>query len=287
MHPRRTSTLFLSFFLALFTATAAVAQKTAPQPLLDELMVKSGMWKQMGDLQSGVLAGIDEAQQAAKVPATPATTARLKQAFSTAYAPERMRADMRDQLGKMLSVPEQREILAFLNSKLGVRMTQLDEKYSDLAEYNKAERVAPDHLKQLSPERIKRIQRLVQSLRADEGMATIVINNQVALISGISLAAPNAKPVDLKALQQKMDAERPQLVATISRQLTGLFAYMYRELSDTDLDQFDTFANSTVGRKYHASVTQALDKVMVQASMAAGFELGGNRLRTESKTSRQ
>ncbi|MBL8525093.1 MAG: hypothetical protein JNN20_15495 [Betaproteobacteria bacterium] len=286
MRFRRISTLLLPFFLVLFTATAAVAQKTAPQPLLDELMVKSGLWKQMDGLQSGVLAGIDEAQQSAKVPASPATTARLKQVFSKAYAPDRMRADMREQLGSMLTVPEQREILSFLKSNLGVRMTRLDEKYSDLAEYNKAARAAPDHLKQLAPERIKRVQRMVQSLRADEGMATIVINNQVALISGISLAAPDAKPVDLDALRRKMDAERSQLVATISQQLTGLFAYMYRELSDADLDQFDAFANSAVGRKYHASAIEALDKVMVKASLAAGFELAGNRLKTESKASR-
>lgn len=281
---RLSQLLFLAIFF--FGVGGAHAQLSGSNKPVDELMVKSGMWTQLGQVEAGVLAGIDQAQAQARARGTPlaeAGFARLRQANARAFAPGRLRTDMRAQLVKLLSTAEQSQVLVFLRTDHGARMTALEERSGEIEEYKKAEEAAPEYFKSLPAERVNRIKRIVKAMRADEAMAGIIINNNIAILNGLALTAPAQPPVDVQAMRRQVEAQRPKLLEVLGKKITERYAYIYQPLSDADLDKFLEFADSALGMKYHAAIVSGLEKVLADAALGLGFDLGGQKLGPERK----
>jgi len=266
-------------FFALFIG-AASAQPAADR-MLDELMQKSGLWKQLAQIEPQMMFGAEQTQSG-KTKLPEADFARLKASISRSYAADRLRADMRKQLALELLPADQSAALQWLTSNLGTRITALEEQSGELAEIRQREKEAGKLAAGLAPARRNRIEALVRAMRVAESGASIIINTTLGVANGFAVAAPAGASSGLAALRAKLEAQRRRLVESLEVRMVTECAFIYRSLSDEEIAQYIAFADSPSGRNYHAATVGALDKVMTDASLNVGFELAGQRFGRES-----
>ncbi len=266
-------------FFALFVGAASA--EPAADRMLDELMQKSGLWKQLAQIEPQMMFGAEQTQSG-KTKLPDADFVRLKASISRSYSADRLRADMRKQLALELLPADQSAALQWLTSDLGTRITELEEKSGELAEIRQREKDAGKLAAGLAPERRNRIEALVRAMRVAESGASIIINTTLGVANGFAVAAPAGASSGLAALRAKLEAQRRRLVESLEVRMVTECAFIYRSLNDEEIARYITFADSPSGRNYHAVTVGALDKVMTDASLNVGFELAGQRFGRES-----
>ncbi len=131
--------MIASFLRPLFAAVLLLAAgaSIAETRHTEELMRKSGIWKQVADFPALVQAGAEETRKKRKASGKSAMTdaeyARFVAMLGRAFAPERMRRIIARELERNLSAEDEAKMLAFLSSDLGKRATKLEESASDPA----------------------------------------------------------------------------------------------------------------------------------------------------------
>ena len=270
-------------YALVMIAGLAVAQASVSTSLLDELIVKSGLWKQIGQLEAMVQAGVEQAQlQAKENKLKDAELTALKRAMRTAYAPDRMRADVRKVLTNELAEADQKQVMVWLDSATGKKMTRLEEQSGENTDLKKREQESSAYAAMLPKSRSERIVRFMQSMRAAEAMTSLIINNNLAIANGLAMTAPVRELISFEALTKQLESQRPQIVSAMEKRLLTEYAYIYRTVTDAEIEQYITFADTSVGRKYHAASIAAIEKAMVEASLVVGFEMGN--IKKEKKT---
>ena len=262
------------YLFALFAGFAA-AQTPVNVNRLDDLIVKSGMWKQIGQLEPMVQAGVDQAQvQANENKLKDIELKALKKAIATAYAPARMRADARNFLESELAEADQKQVLTWLDSDTGKKINLLEEQSGEVTDRKKRDQESSAYAATLPKNRSDRIQRFMQVVRASEAMASLIINNNLAIANGLAMTAPVQELISLEALSKQLESQRPQLIASMDKRLLAEYAYIYRTVTDAEIDAYIAFAETPSGRKYHAAFIAAIERAMTEASLVVGFEMG-------------
>ena len=253
----------------------AAAQTPVNVNRLDDLIVKSGMWKQIGQLEPMVQAGVDQAQvQANENKLKDIELKALKKAIATAYAPTRMRADARNFLESELAEADQKQVLTWLDSDTGKKINLLEEQSGEVTDRKKRDQESSAYAATLPKNRSDRIQRFMQVVRASEAMASLIINNNLAIANGLAMTAPVQELINLEALSKQLESQRPQLIASMDKRLLAEYAYIYRTVTDAEIDAYIAFAETPSGRKYHAAFIAAIARAMIEASLVVGFEMG-------------
>ena len=262
------------YLFALFAGFAA-AQTPVNVNRLDDLIVKSGMWKQIGQLEPMVQAGVDQAQvQANENKLKDIELKALKKAIATAYAPARMRADARNFLESELAEADQKQVLTWLDSDTGKKINLLEEQSGEVTDRKKRDQESSAYAATLPKNRSDRIQRFMQVVRASEAMASLIINNNLAIANGLAMTAPVQELISLEALSKQLESQRPQLIVSMDKRLLAEYAYIYRTVTDAEIDAYIAFAETPSGRKYHAAFIGAIERAMTEASLVVGFEMG-------------
>ena len=262
------------YLFALFAGFAA-AQTPVNVNRLDDLIVKSGMWKQIGQLEPMVQAGVDQAQvQANENKLKDIELKALKKAIATAYAPPRMRADVRNFLESELAEADQKQVLTWLDSDTGKKINLLEEQSGEVTDRKERDQESSAYAATLPKNRSDRIQRFMQVVRASEAMASLIINNNLAIANGLAMTAPVQELINLEALSKQLESQRPQLIASMDKRLLAEYAYIYRTVTDAEIDAYIAFAETPSGRKYHAAFIAAIERAMAEASLVVGFEMG-------------
>jgi hypothetical protein len=252
-------------FMAPLLAAAAPPTPAA----VDALMHNSGTWRQLADIEREFGQGLD---QTAAGQATPdaQSAAALRHAFAVAYSPDRLRPAVARELAVALSAEDVETTLAWLATDVGKRITRLEEDESASAHSQERRERAPEVVAGLAPDRLARYQRLAQATHASEVAATMLINMSYGLARGISLAMPGTPTQDPEAIRAALQAGRPRIVAMMEVQQLAYSADTYESLSNEDLDNYIAFAESPVGRRYHAATMIALDRAMTDGATEAG-----------------
>ena len=262
------------YLFALFAGFVA-AQTPVNVNRLDDLIVKSGMWKQIGQLEPMVQAGVEQAQvQANENKLKDIELKALKKAIATAYAPPRMRADARNFLESELAEADQKQVLTWLDSDTGKKINLLEEQSGEVTDRKKRDQESSAYAATLPKNRSDRIQRFMQVVRVSEGMASLIINNNLAIANGLAMTAPVQELINLEALSKQLESQRPQLIASMDKRLLAEYAYIYRTVTDAEIDAYIAFAETPSGRKYHAAFIAAIERAMTEASLVVGFEMG-------------
>jgi len=273
-----------ALIVAVFTAGALAQERR-----IDELMRKSGIWQHLGQVQAAARLGAEEAREQAKAnprpnDLTPAQHARMVAAMDKAFAPERLRAAMRTALLKELSPADEGEVLEWLSTDLGTRITRLEEQRDTAEQQSKMEREAPKVLESLPKERLAKYERLAESIQAGESSANTIINVTTAIAYGIAIASPHGDVAMVKSIREQMEAQRPQMVAALAQRSIAIFAYTYQPLTDEELEKYVAFAESPAGKRYHDATTRALDRVLAQASLDMGRDFGAKPLEIDRRS---
>ena len=269
----------------LFVAFAASAQERR----VDELMRKSGLWEHMAQVLAHTRAGAEQARAEARARGnkgdlTDAQYARLILGMNVAFAPDKLRAAVRAEMLKEMSAADEDEVLRWLSSPLGVRITKLEEERDDTEQYKRMEAAIPEFLKTVPPSRMALCERLAQSIGSGESSASLMINITTAIAYGIALSMPGGNMDAIKDIRARLESDRPQMVAAMQKHAIGIFAYTYQPLSDEELGRYVAFAESAVGRRYHAATIKAVDKAMLVGSIELGRQFGAQSLEPDRRS---
>ncbi|WP_313738357.1 DUF2059 domain-containing protein [Pseudomonas sp.] len=116
---------------------------------------------------------------------------------------------------------------------------------------------------QASDDRLLLIGHLAQALPAREAGAEVSL--AIAGVAADSLSSMLPGLFGGGQAQGMLDGQRQRLMQQIGADLNNTLLYVYRELSDTELEEFATFAESPEGQAYYQAAVAA-----VRAGLAVG-----------------
>lgn len=252
---------------------SASAGEKAPAPRIEELMHKSGLWRQIEQieplLQASLVQELGNRSKEEEAELWP-----LRMAMAKAYAADNLRAEVKSQLSQSLGQRDVDNVLAWLSTDLGQRLTALEEKSGEVSEYSQRQENAERVLQSLQPQRIQLIRRFTKAIRIGEASASMAINTTVGITHGASLVSPHMKASEVKELKRMLGEHKAKLTQMYEEQSVMQFATIYRSVSDDDLKKYIAFAESAAGRRYHAATIKAMDIALTKAATEMGREIG-------------
>jgi hypothetical protein len=269
-------------FCLLLAWVAIPVAALAQERRTGELLVMSGLHKQLEQVETMMKLGIDEAQskavaQGLKTAMGATELSRVKAAVSTAFGADVLRQACREAFTERLSAAEEEQVLAWLSTGLGRQVTHLEERedYTSAAEVAKRDAAAKLLAGSLPASR------LATASLAGEAAASLVINTTVGTTYGVAAATPPLDTTMVDALRKRMEAQRPQMAAYLHQLAVQQYAYTYRSLMNDELERYVAFAESPYGRRYHEATIHALGHAFARGSMQLGLELGTLEKREE------
>jgi hypothetical protein len=241
---------------------------------LDELMEKSGMNKQLAETQAQVRAGFEQALAEGKANGSwvlgAEDTSSLMRAMGGSFAAGPMKAVVRRELERLLHAADETVVLEWLATPLGRRLTRLEEEAAK-AEPAGMMREAGALFSTLAPARVELVRRMVDAVDAPEAVAASTINMMTAILYGMSLSDPALDAAAaMRKVREILEPQRAAMVAEANRVMLQTFAWVYRTVSDEDLEGYARFAESPAGRRYHQASVKAIEQATVEASVETG-----------------
>ena len=266
--------------LACSAGLAAFAADPAPvSARIDELMLRSGLDKQIAQIEPQIQAGAAAAREAARGKGPPQemddeTYALFRRVMAGAFAPERLRREFVRRFEAELPAADQESALEWLRSDLGRRFTALEEANATPEAAARLEREALAFAVTLPEARLARMNRLAAALKIGDSAAGMVSSVTLAIIYGAAMTVPGADADMLQPLRKRFAEQRPRIARELEVRYAASFADIYRHVSDADMDAYIAFAESTSGRRYHAATIAALEEVMLRAALDMGRQVG-------------
>lgn len=177
-----------------------------------------------------------------------ALVANSNQRFAPAAMEQRALASLRQQL------PEPQPALAFLHSPLGRKITASEVQATRREQLAQNAKGLPRS--QADASRRLLIGHLVQLLPAKEAGAEVSL--ALAGVAADSLSQMIPGVLGGEHAQGLLDSQRQRLMGQIAADLDNTLLYVYRELSDPELDEYVSFAESTAGKAYYQASLSAL-----------------------------
>lgn len=252
--------LFLSITLcgALVFSLSAWAQ--SGRDLAERVYRDSGMEVQFAQLPEQLAQGIvqsrDRLEKGARLPDNfpLALAAELKVAFNL----DAFRMTIIDKLEANLTNAQMNDVLQWLDSAVGRRITALEESSADVSmEQIDAYAQSLSDTAPAAPY-LKQIQQLNAQTHAVESTVEITLVMQLGVVFAAIGATPDAPPDALNVAVRQLEAARPQFEQAIGRQVMISLLYTYRDAKPEDLDAYLNFVGSKVGEVYHRVSSQAM-----------------------------
>jgi hypothetical protein len=120
---------------------------------------------------------------------------------------------------------------------------------------------------QVSDSRQLLIGHLSQAIPAKEAGAEVSLAIAGVAADSLSSMIPGLMGIGGGQAQGMLDSQRERLMAQIANDMNNTLLYVYRDLTDPELDEFATFAESPQGKAYYQAAL---------ASIRAGLAVGQN-----------
>lgn len=232
------------FLLMALIALALPVQADSYQQLF-----QSAGWPQQ---RAHFLAALQAAQQRYQSSLPPALYQSLVENSNRRFAAEaidqRVLGSLRQQL------PDSQPALGFFGSDNGRRVVQAEVEASRPEQLARNAQGLPAI--QVSASRQALIERLAKALPASEAGAEVSL--ALASLAADSLSQMLPGLLGNTQSQELLDTQRQRLQQQIDRDLVPSLRYIYRELSDAQLQAFVGFAESAAGQAYYRAAIQAV-----------------------------
>jgi hypothetical protein len=258
--------------VAVALATSLFAIPVAADDLdrrIAELMVRSGIDKQMNSYPGNVRLGMEQGR--AKSPLPDAQYQLLMNSVSKAYDPVVMKRTMAATLRKALGPADIDGAMVWLNSPLGRRITLLEEENSTPEAYQRMQAWVQGQKEPPPASRVDLIRRFDQAVGVTEFTVTSIKHSELAMLAAVTATQPpeqQRKAFD--QVNQIFAQKHAELLQAVTAQTLPHMIYVYRSLTDAELEQYLAFAVSPAGKRYHEATQAALDEAIVQAARNAG-----------------
>jgi hypothetical protein len=199
------------------------------------------------------------AQQRYKNSLPPAVFDALVNNSNQRFAPQAMDQRAEQRLRQTLTDPN--PALQFFQSPLGRKIVNAELTATRPDQLAKNAQGLPKM--QSSDNRLLIIGHLVSALPAKEAGAEVSL--AIAGVAADSLSSMIPGLMGGGTTQAMLDGQRERLMAQISNDMSNTLLYVYRDLSDSELDEFSTFAESNEGKAYYQAALAA-----IRAGLAVG-----------------
>lgn len=203
----------------------------------------------------------------------PKEVERLEQLADEVFSTPKLRQSFIQGLSQSLNTLQSKDSLRWYDSPTGKLITATEEAASAAgADMNAMLEDGNETLNKASEKRRVLLSRLVTVTRSAEGLATMQINVATGVVRGVysALPAPAQASVDMDEFKNALALQRPQMVATMRGFSLSMFAWMYKSVSDKDLENYAKFLSSKSGTALSIALIDALDYALTDAAKAFG-----------------
>ena len=250
--------------LALFLANQFCHSASSPEAAakVNRRVEVSGIAHTVRQLQPGMVSEINKPQQG--VPAN--VRGALREAATHAFQAGPMIEQMRARLGTVLSVAQLDDTLAWLDSPLGRRITAAENEGAEPAAFAKMQAYARELERRPPPKRrVNLIDELNRATGSSEIAATIMEGAILASALGANAAQPVQQQVPGEVLRQQIKASLPQLRQQSDQMVALSMFYVYRSMSDQEIESYLKFLKSPSGAAYAKGAVEAFRETMLDA----------------------
>lgn len=242
--------------------------------LVRTLMLKSGMKKQIEQMPQLLQSELEQ-QQANATGISQEDFNRFSSIAKSAFDAKAIHAAVQTYIKLNLSENDMKEVLEWLDSPLGTKITKLEEEASTAKAYEDMQAIGPKLLHENKDSvRMNKIMKLDKAIGVTQSTVNTVLNIQLAMISAMSAAMEADKRPSFEDVQDLVKKNQPQIQSAMRQMVQIQFLYSYRELSDHEIDRYIQFAESMQGQRYHNVSIRAIDEALVQAARRIGSRLG-------------
>jgi len=203
------------------------------------------------------------AQQRYKNSLPPAVFDALVSNSNQRFAPQAMDQRAEQTLRQTLQDPS--PALQFFQSPLGRKIVNAELTATRSDQLAKNAQGLPKM--QVSDSRQLIIGHLAQALPAKEAGAEVSLAIAGVAADSLSSMIPGLMGMGGGQAQGMLDGQRQRLMAQIAQDMNNTLLYVYRDLTDPELDEFASFAESPQGKAYYQAAL---------ASIRAGLAVGKN-----------
>ncbi len=258
----------------LCSAVCLAQEGKADKKLVDQLMQKSGLNKQIEQFPVMIQADIIRSNQEAGNKMSAADLNNLVRMVAESFNATTLKDTVSRHIREKLSENDMSAVLKWLTSPLGKKITKLEEEASGPEADKKIQEMSAEVKK--NPDRAALLSKLDNAVKATDVGVNITINLQVAFILAVTSGMPAEERPSVDDILREVSKGREQLQKTVRQETLEGFFYTYRSLSDAQIKEYIAFAESDPGKRYHAVSSEGLNTAMMQAGFALGGKLGNN-----------
>jgi hypothetical protein len=263
-HCNRLPCILGSAFLAAccFADPVAHAAAAPAAAKADRLMEASGMAHSIRQIQPTMTGSFDQPQEGLPDDVRIA----LRQAAALAFLPDPMIEKVRARLGALLIGRHLDHTLAWLESPVGRRITDLENASAEPAAASQIESYAKEFEKQMpSKRRTGLITQLMAATGSTEFSATMLESAFLATALGVNAALPVQQRSPVDSVRKRIASVLPKMQKENEQALAVSMHYTYRTLSDRELESYLKFLKSASGSAYTRDSLAAIREAMNEA----------------------
>ncbi len=236
------------------TPPKAGPPKEIKRPSVVELYEKSGMEALVNQISWLYLSAL--AQHQAKLP--PDLFKALQRAGREAFDGTKMRKEVLEVMKTNFDPDLTREVLGWLLSPFGQKITALESiqfsprTVQDMQAFGKQFQSKPS-----SQTRLQLIRRLNVATAASEKNVEVALMILEQTATAVENAMQKEKRTDVGEMRKQVDLRRPQFEENAKKSTETSLVYIYRTLTDKELERYVTFTESEVGTSYHKMAFEA------------------------------
>jgi len=260
----------LIYFLSIFCANSADLESA------EQLYVKSGLEKQMMGIGRSLLNGYQNNYR--KIGQHTAQDKKIyrniDKIIEDSFDRQVTKKTVVDGLMKNINTSDIKLILAWLDSPIGRRITELEERASskegakETQKYMRNIKNAP-----LSKQRIRLVKELDSVMEITRTTVDIVMSIQFALSMTTEEIEKKLNRGDIHKLYEAYKTSSAPVESEMKSQVYGSLLYTYQPLSDEELGQYVAFVKSAAGKKYSTVPSSFMLQAIIDSSLQFVWEI--------------
>ncbi len=254
--------------LATLVVSTAFAQIDAS--IAEDLMRKSGLWKQLESVGPQLSAGWMAAPNPPGVTFTDEQRTRTARSAEQAFSASALRKIALGVIASDTPSANVAPLMGWYTSPLGQRLSKLEELAS--AETDVVGTMAKGNAKliAISAHRRELLEKFLVAIRGAEAMTDLMLNMSTAIAYGVTVAAGPNTTIPLAELRRTMMSQRPEMLKAMRAAFLAFAATTYESVSDDELKQYTAFLASPVGKNFQDVSLVGTDRAVVLAATAWG-----------------
>jgi hypothetical protein len=250
--------------LALAPAPPARAEADA---LAREIVAFSSRGAQLASMAEQVQLGIE--RNGASLPLV--TRELLLRAVAVHLAPEALRSGVVERLAPRIEPARAGEVLRWLKSPLGRRVTRLEQEASTPEGLAGLEAFAQQLHDALPPRsRLELMRRIEAAGRAVDFTLDVTARTSLGIALALDATLPASDQSSPEQLRAFIESQRVRLLPVVEQSVRVAYLYRYRDVSDENLGHYAEFLESEAGVWYVRETQHALLETLAEASLALG-----------------